>query len=445
MSELARALTLGASLSLSVLAPRPAAAALEPYQMVRSLQLVQDRIASGDHAALPMQQKLLQLIDKRLRAAGAEEFADRRNLEAMLIYGMSGGNPVTVDVVLSRFTPDDDVKAMAEGVKQYLRGDAVSALSNLQSVDPTTLRDDVGSFVALIKGSISAADEPAVAIRMFDVARLLGPGTLVEEAALRRSLPLAAHAGDTTRFLRAASQYVRRFLRSPYASQFADELVKGIVTLHGSLDLAMIEKTVSEMSFEHQKVIYLRLARTSAIEGLHDLSDFASAKAASFEKGPAGGTDDRAILYSSLSSVTSENADAILARLRQIDRFKLAGPDRQLLDAAISVASGVLTTPVKLTSAPPPEPAEQPEPSRPAAAEPHAAEPAAAEPRAAAPRQVSHAAPQAVPAETAAAGHAEKPATPRFQPEASTEASLPIVSETRQKLQDIDKMLSEAK
>ncbi len=32
---------------------------LPPYQMVRSLQLVQDRIAAGDHAALPIQRKLL--------------------------------------------------------------------------------------------------------------------------------------------------------------------------------------------------------------------------------------------------------------------------------------------------------------------------------------------------------------------------------------------------
>ena len=37
--------------------------------MVRSLQLVQDRIASGDDAALPMQRKLLEMIDKRLREA----------------------------------------------------------------------------------------------------------------------------------------------------------------------------------------------------------------------------------------------------------------------------------------------------------------------------------------------------------------------------------------
>ena len=37
----------------------------QPYQMVRSLQLVQDRIAGGDHAALPMQRKLLEMIDAR--------------------------------------------------------------------------------------------------------------------------------------------------------------------------------------------------------------------------------------------------------------------------------------------------------------------------------------------------------------------------------------------
>ncbi|MFN3765804.1 MAG: hypothetical protein ACK4R3_09560 [Aliihoeflea sp.] len=32
-----------------------ASSALQPFQMIRSLQLVQDRIANGDHAALPMQ------------------------------------------------------------------------------------------------------------------------------------------------------------------------------------------------------------------------------------------------------------------------------------------------------------------------------------------------------------------------------------------------------
>lgn len=54
-----------ALLGLGVTTPALAQDPLQPYQMVRSLQLVQDRLASGDHAALPMQNKLLEMADAR--------------------------------------------------------------------------------------------------------------------------------------------------------------------------------------------------------------------------------------------------------------------------------------------------------------------------------------------------------------------------------------------
>jgi len=56
---------LAALVLVAVATPGRAAETLQPYQMVRSLQLVQDRIAAGDHAALPMQAKLLEMIDAR--------------------------------------------------------------------------------------------------------------------------------------------------------------------------------------------------------------------------------------------------------------------------------------------------------------------------------------------------------------------------------------------
>ena len=58
---------------------------LQPYQLVRSLQLVQDRIAAGDHAAMPMQAKLLEMTDTRLREADAEDFKDPKNFRALLV------------------------------------------------------------------------------------------------------------------------------------------------------------------------------------------------------------------------------------------------------------------------------------------------------------------------------------------------------------------------
>ena len=80
-------------------------------------------------------------------------------------------------------------------------------------------------------------------------------------------------------FLFSCSQYVRRFLQSPYASQFADAFVAGVVALHENIDLAEVDEIVAGMEPEQQKVIYLRLARRAAIEGIPELTEYASAKA----------------------------------------------------------------------------------------------------------------------------------------------------------------------
>lgn len=451
MKRLCRAIAFGASLSAMPLAAGQAHASLDTFQMVRSLQLVQDRIAGGDHAALPMQQKILQMIDRKLRESGPQDFADRKNIEALLIYAMSGGNPITVEVAIARLKQDEATKPLTDGVRSYIRGDLKSAMASLHSIDPRTLAGDLGSFLALIKGSMAGADEPKLALTYLDTARLLAPGTLVEEAALRRSLPLAARLGDTDRFLRASNQYVRRFLRSPYATQYADELVEGIVALYSSLDLHVIESTIAEMSHEHQRVIYLRLARTAAIEGLRELSDFAARKAAEFENVAVGDIDPRAVLYSNLSEITSENGPEILARLKTIDRAKLAGPDRQLLDAAISVATGIMTSP---DAQKPPRPVEMSAPAPQPDAPVRAAAPAAAEPEPPMATDIAAAHPEPVSVRTSpseAPAHVDQPDT---RPEsiaspveaaASAEESLPIVDETRRKLEEIDKMLAGVK
>src|SRR5690606_31570829 len=100
---------------------------LQPYQMVRSLELVQDRIAGGDHAALPMQNKLLELIDARFREADGSEFTERRNFDALMIYAMSGGNPATVAASLEGLSMHEADSAATAGILRYLAGDVAGA------------------------------------------------------------------------------------------------------------------------------------------------------------------------------------------------------------------------------------------------------------------------------------------------------------------------------
>jgi len=342
---------IGGAIALLLLAAGPPSAAfaqdaLQPYQLVRSLQLIQDRIAAGDHAALPMQAKLLEMIDARLRDANAEDFKEPKNFRALLVYGMSGGNPMTVESAASRATGDPQNLAIAKGIVAYLNGQPAAAIEILKPIDPMSVPSDLGAFLALVKGSLLATDQPAAALVLLDQARLLSPGTLVDEAALRRSVGIAAAQGDAARFALASTQYVASYLYSPYASQFADAFVSGVITLHMAISQDKIADITSMMDPEREKVIYLRIARRAAIDGLAELSAFASARAEQGRDGNGNQDDPRAQLYSSLSTVTSATIDDVRAKLGKIDRAKLSQSDRDLLDAAQAVA-GEVVAPVK--------------------------------------------------------------------------------------------------
>ena len=119
------------------------------------------------------------------------------------------------------------------------------------------------------------------------------------------------------------------------------------------------------MDAEREKVIYLRIARRAAIDGLNELSAFASARAEQGRGGQRNEDDPRAVLYASLSSVTSATVESLRATLRNIDRSQLSEGDQALLDAAQTVAREMVAPPI----APSPIRRMTPEPKEPAAAD----------------------------------------------------------------------------
>jgi chemotaxis protein MotC len=380
----------------------PADFALEPYQMVRSLQLIQDRIANGDSAAMPMQRKLLEMIDARLQKTDIDAFTKKRNFRALLMYAMSGGNPRTAGELLAKAKVDPADRILAKGVMAYINGRPADAIVALRGVDPLAEEPELGAFLALVKGSVLSVKAPAQALSSLDQARLLAPGTLIEEAALRRSLALTAQLKDTARFLRISDEYFRRFLNSPYAGQFADTFVAGVVRLHPGLTLEAIAAVVSDMDAEHRRFIYLRLARAGTLAGQADLAAFASKRAEPPSDDGKGKADPRAGLYASIASITSGNIADVIGKLQAIDPDRLSESDQRLRDAALRIAHEV--------SARPPTP------------------------EAAAPRKAGN-----------MAGKEAPPTTPLSQKPslASVKATETLVSQARQKLQSIDKLLQE--
>lgn len=317
---------------------------LEPYRMLRSLQFVQDTVVRGDHSAADMQRFMLGTIDERLRSADPKVFQDPRNVDAALIYAMSGGNPATLEYLVARDIDGNFDNRVSDALRKYLTGKGTLIAKSLGDIATEYKDAKIGPYLALVAGNVTLTKDPAAALKFYDWARLTAPGTIVEEAALRRSLAVAIDAKMVEKANLYANGYARRFLYSPYASQFADLFVGFVVEHYDVLKPEEIEATLGYMDVDRRREVYLRIAREAAITGRKDMATMAVEQAKRLS-GSEEGADALANLYGSLVGVPTENVDAAMAVLMQIPEEALSPRDRALRQAAETVAKEVLRKP----------------------------------------------------------------------------------------------------
>jgi chemotaxis protein MotC len=195
-----------------------AGAVRQPFHAVRTLSVLQERVAQGDETAFAMQREVVQEIADELKAFSPTVWRSQRNREALIKYALSGGDPEQLRVVLSQKFFEEAEMPLAEGALAYAEGQRTNALRHLEKVDVFALPPSLAGHVALVKALVLANTDLARVIRLADEARLLSPGTLVEETALRLAMEGAAARVDRAKFEALASRYFRRFPRSPYLS-----------------------------------------------------------------------------------------------------------------------------------------------------------------------------------------------------------------------------------
>ena len=319
---------------------------LEPYKLIRSLQFVQDAVVQGDHSAMEMQRFLIGVIDNRLRQADQAVFDDPRNVDAALIYAMSGGNPATLDILAIRDKFGNFDNEVTTVIRAYLNGRAAKTQTELSEVVRIYRDTGIGPYITLVAANVMASLNDASALELFDWARLTAPGTLVEEAALRRSLFIAAQKDMVDEALHYAQMYARRFINSPYAGQYADLLVDLVMLNYEKVGEEGLSEILSFMDRPRKREIYLRIARKAAISGHRDLAVFASDKAEAL----LGSNDETpqamAQLYSGMAKIPTDGVDNVLKSINALAGARLSQRDRALREAAELVASEVVKKPV---------------------------------------------------------------------------------------------------
>lgn len=346
------------------------------YKMVRSLEDVQDKIVGGDLGASEMQRFVLGVIDRRLRLAQPDEFKELRNVDAAMIYAMSGGNPATLDFLIAHDSFGNFDTRLTNALLMYMGGKASAADKTLEEVVPEYKSTAIGPYLALVAGNTLTQKKPEKALEYFNWARLSLPGTIVEEAALRRSLLITVKQNNVPRSVDLARLYLSRFPRSPYAAQVANQVVSLIDAHEKEIGNERISELLDWLDAPRQQELYLRVARKAAIGGRFEFAHWAASQALALSKDKNDSQAKLAQLYLGLSSLRSADIAEAKTVFADIPDEMLGPKERRLRDAGAfilkevekpasmeSLTQGPSPTLGKVEGKPAPVPHDQPPPA----------------------------------------------------------------------------------
>ncbi|MGM4895089.1 chemotaxis protein [Tardiphaga sp. 839_C3_N1_4] len=314
----------------------------EPYQMVRLLQMLQDQIARGDLDAHNSQPALLKRLGENFLKADAAVWKEPRNSRAAVTFLLSGGSPQVVANLRSRNVLNID-EAIVDGAIAYVEGRTDEAKSKLANIKPRSLPAALGAEIALVQSALVAQDDLKVAIALLDEVRLMMPGTLVEEAALRREIFIVGQDDDFDKFEALAVRYFRRYRHSIYAGNFRQRFALSVARfsfVQRPDRFPRLVAVLDHLDRASQRALYLLIARTALVRGKTEMTVLAADRVFALSDDD-GAERVRARLYRAAARVATSAHSTAIAELEQIDKAKLSERDVELQTAALAIGLNV--------------------------------------------------------------------------------------------------------
>jgi chemotaxis protein MotC len=317
--------------------------AREPYAMLRTLQSLQERIAHGDIRAHEGQRALITRVAETFLRADPEVFSDPRNANAAISFVLGGGPPIVLERMLA-LDPKPAVEPdLLAGALAYVHGREEDARERLSGFDPQALPGYLGAQIAIARSALIVRDDQEEAVRLLSLARLLAPGTLAEEAALRREIFVEGQRGALDRLEFLTIQYLRRYRNSVYAGNFRQRFITLLATLdfaESVEDFLRLENVLAHMDGEGKRDLYLFFARHALLSGRLDLARYASERAAGFSAGDSE-EEERARFYFAAAQIVTPAYEPAVEMLLALDPERLPEADIPVLEAAMVTAAAI--------------------------------------------------------------------------------------------------------
>lgn len=326
--------------------------ARQPFELVRTLRVLQDDIANGSSDAHRAQRQVMKSISDDLAAVEPPLWSDPRNVRAAILYVLSGGDPRILRSLLGQGGHPADTGTLMRGALAYAEGRNDEAAQHLSDMEARALDPGIAGTIALVQAALAAKSKPNKAMTLLDEARLLSPGTLVEEVALRRQILLLPATGQLDRLEPLLARYIRRFGKSFYASAFWRQLaaeIAGLELADGHEWQARLAATFDDLDTESRQHIYLSIAQEGIARGKINLTRFATGHAMKLSS-PGSPEDLRARVYQAAALIVTAEYERALSSLTGIEREKLSAPDTDFFNAALELAHKIRRPPAPSSS-----------------------------------------------------------------------------------------------
>lgn len=311
---------------------------------VRKLFKYQDMVAKGDRDAIASQNDSIDAIAREFNSYERSDWSDHKNVHAMMAYVLSGGKTEVVERFLSMQVASKEQEDLAKGVLSFALRRPKTAIKQIGDIDTRALDRPLVGVMALALASLHAAENNARSVALFDEARLHAPDTAVEEAAIRREVPMLLKAGETDRANVLLSRYLRVFGQSPFAPRFYGEAADSLMALdetkalHAVTDLGT---SVSEVPQNQKSPLFLRIARAALIAGkVLAAKNAANLVIAMSDEGSP--ETRRAKLYAAAAIAATEKAESVLPDLEALGDDGFDDDEKSIRSAATTIARGIV-------------------------------------------------------------------------------------------------------
>lgn len=316
------------------------------FLLARSVEKHMNAAVAGRADQLGMARKVIAEFGRHLGQVDAADLKDARNRYALVDYLQLGGSPALVRRLLERLQIAVDADPVLQGSLLFAERRIEEAAAVLETIEPRTFNRRIAARVALVRGMVLASRDKTRALSFLDEARLLSPGTVIEEASLRQAVQMLHDADTSMALVRALTVYLRRFPDSPYAGRVVPFAIRAAVSGPLVADQDGLERVLvamDQLSVDKRDYVKLRLARHGVAAGRSELVEIATnSLLSSADVTPV--VRARGELYRLVMGAVQRPVDATLSALMGLDTDGLGAEDIALRDAGFAVLRAIADT-----------------------------------------------------------------------------------------------------